>query len=101
MKLIELIKEKLGLDENLLNEDLDLKTVKRMQTNLDDIADDLIREESKKEQERLQLERQEEAQRMAEARKHHHARNNTRAKLRREANISPGRRHLLKQRGKL
>ena len=78
-----------------------LKTVKRMQTNLDDIADDLIREESKKEQDRLQLERQEEAQRMAEARKHHHARNNTRAKLRREANISPGRRHLLKQRGKL
>ena len=101
MKLIELIKEKLGLDENLLNEDLDLKTVKRMQTNLDDIADDLIREESKKEAERLQLERQEEAQRMAEARKHHHARNNTRAKLRREANISPGRRQILKQRGKL
>ena len=101
MKLIELIKEKLGLDDKDLNKDLDLKTVKRMQTNLDDIADDLIREESKKEQDRLQLERQEEAQRMAEARKNHHARNNTRAKLRREANISPGRRHLLKQRGKL
>ena len=55
MKLIELIKEKLGLDEELLNEDLDLKTVKRMQSNLDDIADDLIREETKKEEERKNL----------------------------------------------
>jgi hypothetical protein len=101
MKLIELIKEKLGLDEDQLNEDLDLKTVKRMQTNLDNIADDLIREETKKEQDRLQLERQEDAQRLAEARKPHHARNSMRAKLRHEASISPGRRHLLKQRGKL
>ena len=101
MKLIELIKEKLGLDENLLNEDLDLKTVKRMQTNLDDIADDLIRIETAKEEERLQLERQQETQRMAEARKHHHARNQARARLRHEASISPGRRQYLKQRGKL
>jgi len=101
MKLIELIKEKLGLDEDLLNEDLDLKTVKRMQTNLDNIADDLIREETKKEQDRLQLKQQEDAQRLAEARKPHHARNSMRAKLRHEASISPARRHILKQRGKL
>ena len=101
MKLIQLIKDKLGLDEELLNEELDLKTVKRMQSNLDDIADDLIREETKKEEERKNLERQEEAQKLYDARKNHHARNQARAKLRHEASISPARRQWLKQRGKL
>ena len=55
MKIIELIKEKLGLDDKDLEKDLDLNSVKKMQMHLDDMADELIAQNQQKEAEKLRL----------------------------------------------
>ncbi|MDA0754789.1 MAG: hypothetical protein O3A43_01990 [Proteobacteria bacterium] len=101
MKIIELIKEKLGLDDKDLNKDLDLKAVKKMQTHLDDIADDLIAEQTRLDMEAQSQESQAFKERLQTARAKQHKANKTRAKLRHMKNINPARLRRLQQEGKI
>lgn len=101
MKLIELIKEKLGIDDKDLDKDLDLKAVKKMQTHLDDIADDLIAEQTSQEMEARALETQQYKEKLQKARGKQQQMAKTRAKLRHMKNINPARLRKLKQEGKL
>lgn len=101
MKIIELIKEKLGLDDKDLNKDLDLKAVKKMQTHLDDIADDLIAEQTRMDMEAQSQESLAFKERLQTARAKQHKANKTRAKLRHMQGISPARLRRLQQEGKI
>ena len=101
MKLIELIKEKLGLEDNDLDKEVDLKSVKKMQSHLSDVADDLIIEQTRQEMEARALETKQFKEKLQKARAKQHSRNNARAKLRHMKNISPARLRKLKQEGKL
>lgn len=58
MKIIELIKKKLGLNEADLDKDLDLNSVKKMQMHLDEMADELIIQSQQKEAELKDAENQ-------------------------------------------
>ena len=101
MKIIELIKQKLGLDDKDLDKPLDLKAVKKMQTHLDDIADELIAEQTRKEQEAKTLESQAFKEKLQTARSRQHQMAKTRAKLRHMQGISPARLRRLQQEGKI
>jgi len=101
MKIIDLIKEKLGLEDKDLDKDLDLKAVKKMQTHLDDIADDLIAEQTRMDMEAQSQESQAFKERLQTARAKQHSRNKTRAKLRHMQGISPARLRKLQQEGKI
>jgi hypothetical protein len=101
MKIIELIKEKLGLEDKDLDKQLDLKAVKKMQTHLDDVADELIAEQTLQEQEAKTLESQAYKDRLLKARSKQHNRNKTRTKLRHMQGINPARLRRLQQEGKI
>jgi len=101
MKIIDLIKEKLGLEDKDLDKDLDLKAVKKMQSHLSDVADDLIIEQTRQEMEARALETKQFKEKLQKARAKQHSRNKTRAKLRHMKNISPARLRKLQQEGKL
>ena len=101
MKIIEIIKQKLGLDDNDLDQEMDLDSVKRMQMHLDDVADQLIQEQTQKELEKQQQESKDWAERMRKARQGDYAKAQARKNLRHQAGISPARLRKLKAEGKL
>ena len=101
MKLIELIQKKLGIDAKDLDGDLNLKTVKTMQSNLDEIADELIAEQEKVERQEEAEEHQKMADRLAKAREKKHNIAKARKKAEQDKGYSAGRYALLKRLGKV
>ena len=101
MKIIELIKEKLGLNEADLDKDLDLNSVKKMQMHLDDVADELIIQSQKKEADIKDAENQAWLKRVKEGRENSKRVSQARQKIRHEARINPARRRKLKADGKI
>ena len=101
MKILEIIKQKLGLDDKDLEKEIDLESVKSMQRHLDDVADELIAEQTRKEQEKLNAENQEWKDKMNKARSRQQQMAKTRAKLQHMKGISPARLMKLRKEGKL
>jgi hypothetical protein len=101
MKIIELIKEKLGLDDKDLEKDLDLNSVKKMQMHLDDMADELIAQNQQKEAEQRQAESSDWLKRISEGRANSKRVNQARKKLTHQSRISPARLRKLKAEGKI
>lgn len=101
MKIIELIKEKLGLDDKDLEKDLDLNSVKKMQMHLDDMADELIAQNQQKEAERKEAESKAWLKRVSEGREKSKRVNQTRKKLTHRSRINPARLRKLKAEGKI
>ena len=101
MKLIDIIKGELGVDAKDLEDELNLKTVKEMQSNLDEIADELIAEEIKTQIKEEDAERKAFADRLAIARTKKHNIAKARKKAEQLKGYSPGRLALLKRLGKV
>ena len=101
MKIIELIKKKLGLNEADLDKDLDLNSVKKMQMHLDDVADELIIQSQQKEAELKDAENQAWIKKVNEGRANSKRVSQARQKIRHEARINPARLRKLKAEGKL
>ena len=101
MKILEIIKQKLGLDDKDLEKEIDLESVKSMQRHLDDVADELIAEQTRKDQEKLTAENKEWKDKMEKARSRQQQMAKTRAKLRHMKGISPARLMKLRKEGKL
>jgi len=101
MKILEIIKQKLGLDDKDLEKEIDLESVKSMQRHLDDVADELIAEQTRKEQEKLNAENKEWKDKMDKARSRQQQMAKTRSKLRHMKGISPARLMKLRKEGKL
>mgnify|MGYP003345820039 CR=1 FL=1 len=101
MKIIDMIKEQLGLDAKDLDKDIDLKTVKQMQTHLDDLADAIIEKESEERRQAEQKANEETAKRIHEARVNSRNKYEARKKLRHMQGISPARLMRLRKEGKL
>ena len=101
MKILEIIKQKLGLDDKDLEKEIDLESVKSMQRHLDDVADELIAEQTRKEQEKLDAENKEWKDKMDKARSRQQQMAKTRSKLRHMKGISPARLMRLRKEGKL
>ena len=101
MKIIELIKEKLGLDDKDLDKDLDLNSVKKMQMHLDDVADELIIQSQQKEAEIKDAENQAWLKKVKEGRANSKRVNQARKKLSHQSRINPARLRKLKAEGKI
>ena len=101
MKIIELIKEKLGLDEKDLDKEIDLNSVKRIQMHLDDVADELIKQTTQDELDAKRTVELEARERMRNARQKQLNIKKVRDALKHQAGINPVRLAKLKKEGKL
>ena len=97
MKLIDLIKDSLGIKPEQLDEEIDLEIIRQAQKELADIEDAIIHEKVRQ----LETVGVETNKRIAEAREKQLNRLKLRNKLKHQKGISPSRLHALKKRGKI
>ena len=101
MKIIDMIKQRLGLDEQDLDKEINLEELNKMQHQLDEVRDELISEQAQLESEKASQESQQWADNLTKARQPKHQANLTRKKLRHMRGINPARLRKLKQEGKI
>ena len=101
MKIIEMIKQRLGLDEQDLDKEMNLEELNKLQHQIDEVRDELISEQAQLESEKASKESHEWAVRFTKARQPKHKANLTRKKLRHMKTINPARLRKLKAEGKI
>ena len=101
MKIIDMIKQRLGLNEQDLDKEINLEELNKMQHQLDEVRDELISEQAQLESEKASQESHEWSERFRKARQPKHRANLTRQKLRKMRGINPARLRKLKQDGKI
>ena len=101
MKIIDMIKQRLGLDEQDLDKEMNLEELNKIQHLIDEVRDELITEQAQLEAEAKSKESQEWADNLTKARAGKHKQNLTRKKLRHMKGINPARLRMLKEQGKL
>ena len=101
MKIIDMIKQRLGLDEQDLDKEMNLEELNKIQHQIDEVRDELITEQAQLEAEAKSKESQEWADNLSKARAGKHKQNLTRKKLRHMKGINPARLRMLKEQGKL
>jgi len=101
MKIIDMIKQRLGLDEQDLDKEMNLEELNKIQHQIDEVRDELITEQAQLEAEAKSKESQEWADNLTKARQSKHQANLTRKKLRHMKGINPARLRMLKEQGKL
>ena len=101
MKIIDMIKQRLGLDEQDLDKEINLEELNKIQHQIDEVRDELITEQAQLEAEAKSKESQEWADNLSKARAGKHKQNLTRKKLRHMKGINPARLRMLKEQGKL
>ena len=101
MKIIEMIKERLGLDEQDLDKEMNLQELNKLQHQLDDVRDELISEQQQQEADKKAQESHEWAENFRKAREGKLQGNITRKKLRHMKTINPARLRKLKAEGKI
>ena len=101
MKIIDMIKQRLGLDEQDLDKEMNLEELNKIQHQIDEVRDELITEQAQLEAEAKSKESQECAHNLSKARAGKHKQNLTRKKLRHMKGINPARLRMLKEQGKL
>ena len=101
MKIIDMIKQRLGLDEQDLDKEINLEELNKIQHQIDEVRDELISEQAQLESEKASKESQEWADNLSKARAGKNKQNLTRKKLRHMKGINPARLRMLKQQGKL
>ena len=101
MKIKEMIKERLGLDEQDLDKEMNLQELNKLQHQLDNMRDELISEQQQKEADKRAEESKEWAENFRKAREGKIKANVTRQKLRHMKTINPARLRKLKAEGKI
>lgn len=101
MKIIDVIKNRLGLKEGDLDKEMDIKTSQALESAFMEASSTLIEEKFAKEKMQKQSEAEDWAKNVVKANQKRREQNDVRKKLRHEKGISPSRRVLLKKRGKL
>ncbi len=101
MKIIEMIKQRLGLDEQDLDKEMNLEELNKIQHQLDEVRDELITEKAQQEAEAKAKESQEWADNLRKARQSKLSGKTTRDSLKKQARINPARLRKLKAEGKI
>ena len=100
MKIIDMIKQRLGLDEQDLDKEMNLEELNKIQHQIDEVRDELISEQAQLEAEAKSKESQEGADNLTKARQSKHQANLTRKKFRHMKGINPARFRMLNEQGK-
>ena len=101
MKIIDMIKQRLGLDEQDLDKEMNLEELNKIQHQIDEVRDELISEQAELERQKASQESAEWSEKFTKARQPKHRANLTRQKLRKMRGINPARLRKLKQDGKI
>ena len=101
MKIIEMIKQRLGLDDQDLDKEMNLEELNNIQHQLDEVRDELISEKAQQEADERAKESSEWAENFRKARQPGQQANLTRKKLRHMKTINPARLRKLKAEGKI
>ena len=96
-----MIKQRLGLDEQDLDKEMNLEELNKIQHQLDEVRDELITEKAQQEAEAKSKESQEFAEKIRKARQPKLRSKTTRDNLRKQARINPARLRKLKAEGKI
>ena len=101
MKIIDMIKQRLGLDEQDLDKEMNLEELNKLQYQLDNVRDEMIAEQERKASEKASKESQEWADNLRKARQSKLSGKTTRDALKKQARINPARLRKLKAEGKI
>jgi|TARA_B100000424_G_C22707046_1_gene385150 hypothetical protein len=101
MKIIDLIKEKLGLDEQDLDKEINIEELNKLQHQLDEVRDNLIAEQEQLKREKADAESKAWAENFQKAREKKLGGVKMRNTLRKQARINPSRLRKLKAEGKI
>ena len=101
MKIIDLIKEKLGLDEQDLDKEINIEELNKLQHQLDEVRDNLIAEQEQLKREKADKESEEWSRNFQKAREKKLGGVKMRNTLRKQARINPSRLRKLKAEGKI
>lgn len=101
MKIIDVIKNRLGLKDDDLDKEMDIETSQALESAFMEASDELISEKVKADRLNKTLEAKGWAERVVSAHQKRREQNETRTQLRKEKLINPRRRMALKKQGKL